>query len=77
MCDQTRIEEICEEREPVIGDAWTKKCSVPPNIRNEVLKEVLLHTSSPKVSSTSLEILKLFHVMSSLKKLGTVELIFN
>ena len=50
MCDQTRIEEICEERQPAIGDAWTKKCSVPPNIRNEVLKEVLLHTSSPKVS---------------------------
>ena len=33
-------------REPMIGDVWTKKCFVPPDIRDEVLREILLRTSS-------------------------------
>ena len=60
VCDQTRNEEICEERLPAFGDAWTKKCTVPPNIRDEVLREVLLHTSSPKVTFLNGNQLKYF-----------------
>ena len=33
-------------REPMIGDVWTKKCFVPPDIRDEVLREILLRMSS-------------------------------
>lgn len=75
VCDQTRIEEICKDRQPAVGDAWTKKCSVPPNIRNEVLKEVLLHTSSPKDNEIKEEPKSYSKVPKSFKISSPTELI--
>ena len=53
VCDETSVREVCATQEPSTEHTWTKTCSVPPNIKDEVLREVLLHTNTPKVNQPS------------------------
>ena len=53
MCDETSVREVCATQEPSTEHTWTKTCSLPPNIKEEFLREVLLHTNSPKVNGST------------------------
>ena len=55
MCDETSVREVCATQEPSTDHTWTKTCSLPPNIKEEVLREVLLHTNSPKVNGSIIQ----------------------
>ena len=46
MCDNFRLEEVCVEKQLKFEETWSKKCSVPQDVKEEMLREILLHTSN-------------------------------